>query len=329
MGAAILKSSVARPTLPPFASPGVSVNFDPLVDIQVPEGQHRLFHGRGGLFDGLDWLTVDRFPPVLVATIHDDPGDAILTRLEQLLEAQLSRLGCDCLVFQYRFRHPVENRVCLGELPAQPVAREAGLEFLLDFRRGQNLGFFPDMQPARQWLAARAAERNILNLFSFTCAFSVVAVTHGARQVVNIDLSEAALGIGQANHSLNGLDDGHAIFLPHNVFRSWKKLHRLGRYELVIMDPPSEQKGSFMARKDYAGVMRQLHRLLAPQADLLACLNAPWLDEAFLDRAVLDNLAGSEKVERLPLAPGYLEPDRDAALKVVHYRYQRPAGLGQ
>ena len=306
------------------------MSFDLIAQLPVPEpGQHRLFHGRGGVYPDLDWLVVDCFPPVLVATVFKDPGAAALAELERLLVSQLSSLGCQSLVLQHRFDGGVENRVCHGELPAQPVALEAGLKFRLDFSRGQNLGFFPDMQPARSWLAERAAGQNILNLFSFTCAFSVVALANGARRVVNIDLSEAALGIGQANHALNDIDAAGAIFLPHNVFRSWKKLHSLGRYDLIIMDPPSDQKGSFVARRDYARVIRRLHRLLTPDADLLACLNAPWLDEAFLDQTVLNNLPGAEKVSRLGLAPGYAEADRDAALKVIHYRYRRPASLDQ
>ena len=306
------------------------MNFDPLVELPVPRpDQHRLFHGRGGACAGLHWLAVDCFAPVLVATLFQDPGPEQVDALEQVLAPQLGRLGCDCLVFQHRFLEPVANQVCVGSLPAQPVARESGLEFLLDFERGQNLGFFADMQPARRWLAERVSSASVLNLFSFTCAFSVVALAHGARQVVNIDLSEAALGIGRANHELNGIDPDRAVFLPHNVFRSWKKLHSLGRYQLIIMDPPSEQKGSFLARRDYARVMRQLHRLLTPEADLLACLNAPWLDETFLDRTVLDNLPGTEKVARLPLAEGFVEPNPDAALKVVHYRYRRPPQLDQ
>lgn len=291
------------------------------------EFPHRLFHGRGGSIPGLEWLTIDRFPPVMVATLFRDPGADAIESLHARLLDELERQGCTALVFQHRHRHPVENVLRAGELPAQPVAVEGGLRYLLDFGRGQNLGFFPDMAPGRARVHELARGRRVLNLFAFTCSFSVAALAGGADAVVNIDLSRPALTLGQRNHTLNGLDAGRAHFLPHDIFRSWKKLHRLGRYGLVVIDPPSDQKGSFVARRDYARLVRQLHRLLLPEADILACLNAPWLPEAFLDAVMHENLPGVERVERLPLAPGFTEPDPDAALKVIHYRYRRPDSL--
>lgn len=298
-------------------------------NLEVPEsdGHHRIFHGRGRTVPELEWLTVDCFTPVLVATVFREVESDTLELLRSGLTQKLADLNCDCLVIQHRYLRSAENEVVVGSLPTNPVATEQGLTFSLDFQRGQNLGFFVDMQPGRQWLAERVKDKRVLNLFSFTCAFSVVAVANGAERVINIDLSEAALGIGQRNHRLNDLPQEKAVFLPHNIFRSWKKLHSLGRYDLIIVDPPSEQKGSFVAKKDYAKVIKQLHRLLKPEADILACLNAPWLDESFLDAAVLDNLPGTEKVSRLPFAPGFDEADQQAGLKVIHYRYQRPENM--
>jgi len=309
--------------------PDPSPCIDQLSPFLVPPSradQHRLFHGRGGTVPGWDWLTIDRYAPVLVATLFADHQDR-LADLFALLQARLPSLGCDTLVVQHRYGGNARNELLAGDWPEQAVAQENGLKFLLDFERGQNIGFFADMVPARAWLAQRAAGKNVLNLFAFTCAFSVVAAAAGAEQVVNIDLSKAALALGQRNHALNNLDSARVHFLPHDIFRSWKKLHSLGRYDLVIIDPPSEQKGSFVARKDYAKVLRHLHRLLKPEAELLVCLNAPWLGEEFLEQLVAENLPGCEKVARLPFAPGFDEADPQAGLKVLHYHYQRPPEL--
>lgn len=304
--------------------------FEHIRHLEVPreEDRHRLFHGRGGTVPGLDWLVVDRYPPVLLVTLFRAPAELDRAALQDALEARLPDLGCDCLVWQERDRDGAQTRVVAGSVPEAPVARESGLDFALDFSRGQNIGFFADMVPARRWLSQRAAGKRVLNLFSFTCAFSVVAAAAGASRVVNIDLSRPALAQGQRNHELNGINMDNIHFLPHDIFRSWKKLHSLGRYDLIIMDPPSEQKGSFLARRDYARVVRRLSKLLAPRADLLACLNAPWLEESFLDKTVLDNLPGSTRVARLPFAPGFAEADADAGLKVVHYAYERPSSDG-
>ncbi len=164
------------------------------------------------------------------------------------------------------------------------------------------------MAPGRAWLRERAAGKRVLNLFSFTCAFSVAALAGGAERVVNIDLSRPALALGQANQAANGFGAADVHYLPHNVFRSWKKLHSLGRYDLIVADPPSAQKGSFQVERDYAKVLRRLPKLLAPEAELLICLNAPWLEREWLQALVADNLPGATLAAVLPGAPASTRP---------------------
>ena len=303
----------------------ISDLLDPYL-VPSTQSEHRLFHGRGKTVPELEWLTVDCYPPVLVATLFRPQDEAVLVALEACLGKAMEPLGCDALIFQHRHDRKADNVLVRGELPALPVATEQGLNYKLDFQRGQNLGFFADMAQGRRWIRERAEGKCILNLFSFTCSFSVAALAGGARSVVNIDLSDAALTLGKQNHALNGYQDAQVHYLPHNIFRSWKKLHSLGRYDIIVVDPPSAQKGSFMAEKDYPKVLRKLHKLLAPQAELLICLNAPWLDYAWLEQCVADNLPGAQLQSRLPGASGFDEAE-EPALKTLHYRYQRPAIL--
>ena len=83
-------------------------SIDLLSPFLVPprDARHRLFHGRGKTLPGWEGLTVDRFPPVLVATLFDDYDPATLAALEQRLGEALPGLGCDTLVFQHRPRRP-------------------------------------------------------------------------------------------------------------------------------------------------------------------------------------------------------------------------------
>ena len=288
--------------------------------------QHRLFHGRGKTVPELEWLTVDRFAPVLVATLFREQELATVEALCGQLQQAMPTLGCDCLVLQYRYGGKADNHIVCGILPQPAQVEEQGLCYKLDFERGQNLGFFADMAEGRRWLRANADGKKVLNLFSFTCSFSVAALAGGAESVVNIDLSDAALSLGKQNHALNGFQNAQVHYLPHNIFRSWKKLHSLGRYDIIVVDPPSAQKGSFMAEKDYPKVLRKLHRLLKPEAELLVCLNAPWLDYAWLEGCVAANLPGAQPLARLPGAAGFAEV-AEPALKTVHYHYQRPEDL--
>lgn len=303
----------------------IAPNLDLLEPYLVPpdDARHRLFHGRGKTVPGWQGLTLDRFAPVLVATLFSPFEAVLLAALRERLLAALPALECNALLFQHRHRRPVENEWVMGTAPQPHWAEEAGLRYRLDFRRGQNLGFFADMAPGRAWLREQAAQCRVLNLFSFTCAFSVAALAGGARRVVNIDLSAPALALGQENQCANGFADAAVHYLPHNVFRSWKKLHSLGRYDLIVVDPPSAQKGSFMAQRDYPRVLRQLRKLLAPQAQLLVCLNAPWLERRWLMEQVDEQLPGAELEQVLPGAPGFDEA-AEPALKALVYRYRRP-----
>ena len=86
------------------------------------------------------------------------------------------------------------------------------------------------------------------------------------------------------------------------------------------MDPPSYQKGSFVATKDYARLMRRLPDLLAPDAHALLCLNAPELDTAFLQDQMQTLAPELTFVERLPNPPVFADVSPERALKVLVYR---------
>lgn len=319
----------ASPVNPDFLIPMSATRLsDLLAPYLVPAGTSKIryFHGRGKTVPELEWLTVDCFAPVLVATMFRPQTDDTLNALKDCLGEAMSALQCTSLVIQHRYEGMAENELVCGELPESPLASEQGIHYKLDFQRGQNLGFFADMAQGRKWIRDRSDGKKVLNLFSFTCSFSVAALAGGAESVVNIDLSDAALTLGKQNHALNGFQSAKVHYLPHNIFRSWKKLHSLGRYDIIVIDPPSAQKGSFMVEKDYPKVLRKLHKLLAEESEILVCMNAPWLDYAWLEKCVADNLPGATLVARLPGADGFDEAD-EPALKTLHYHYSRPPEL--
>lgn len=178
------------------------------------------------------------------------------------------------------------------------------------------------MAAGRRWVREHLGPvpgARVLNLFAYTCAFSVVALQAGAGQVVNLDMSPGALAIGQLNHRLNGLDK-RASFLAHDLFKSWGKVSRGGPYDLVIMDPPSYQNGSFVATKDYARLLRRLPELLAPGGHALLCLNAPELGPAFIQDQMATEAPGLHFVQRLPNPPVFADVDEARSLKVLVYR---------
>jgi 23S rRNA (cytosine1962-C5)-methyltransferase len=108
--------------------------------------------------------------------------------------------------------------------------------------------------------------------------------------------------------------------LAHDIFKSWGKLTRLGPYDIVVADPPSYQKGSFVATKDYVKIIRRLPTLVTAGGHALLCLNAPELEESFLMDLVTKEAPTLELVQRLPNPPTFPTKDPSRALKILLYR---------
>ena len=106
------------------------------------------------------------------------------------------------------------------------------------------------MKPGRDWVRSRAAGKKVLNLFAYTCSLSVAAIAGGADTVTNLDMASAALATGRENHRLN-FDPAtcrRASYLAHNLFKSWGRLKRSPTYDLILIDPPSNQGGQLRGR---------------------------------------------------------------------------------
>jgi 23S rRNA (cytosine1962-C5)-methyltransferase len=297
--------------------------------LDLPTDAGRVFHGRGGLHPGCEHWALDVFPPVWVLTSFQAITDDALATVHAALAARWQHLAPGQplnWVFQCRDAGRSETRLMAGGVPDPHLVTERGVRFRVHVLKGQNHGLFLDMAEGRQWVrdhvrthAAARPGLKVLNLFAYTCAFSVMARLAGAAQVVNVDMSQGALAIGQHNHQLNGITAG-AGFLAHDIFSSWGKLMRGGPYHLVILDPPSHQIGSFVATKDYARLMRRLPDLLAPGGQALLCLNAPELGVAFL-RDQMEALAPMLAfVQRLPNPAVFADISADRSLKVLVYR---------
>jgi len=303
---------------------------DAIAQMDMPTDAQRIFHGRGGLHPGCEHWALDAFPPVFVLTsfqpANEDElaviGAALAERWQQLAPGQPLNW-----VFQCRHeRHP-DTRLMAGSVPDPHVVTEQGARFRVHVLKGQNHGLFLDMAEGRRWVREHVAASKlqeprgpkVLNLFAYTCAFSVVALQAGARQVLNMDMSQGAITVGQQNHQLNGLAAG-ASFLAHDIFKSWGKITRGGPYGLVIVDPPSYQKGSFVATKDYARLMRRLPDLLIPGGHALLCLNAPELGVDFLRDQMQELAPELTFVERVANPAVFADVAQERALKVLVYR---------
>lgn len=284
----------------------------------------RVFHGRGACYPGLEWLTIDFFRPALLLTVYGAPPQG---QLEVILDTFAREPGesvfdsdLSCVLVQRRDLKQYALKCLVGEFPNPFFAQRGHLRFYL-LREQQNVGYFLDIEPARQWLEACVQEKSVLNLFSFTCSFSVLALAAGARSVINVDMNRNALNTGRENHRINNLNMSEVQFLAHDILRSWGKLIRRGPYDIVLVDPPSRQRGSFVALKDYVKVIRKLPELLCEGGLVLLCLNAPEVSCAEF-QALIDTCdVPLVPVQKLEASADF--PDkRESSLTMLVYRLE-------
>jgi len=175
----------------------------------------------------------------------------------------------------------------IGSAPPQhtAVAHEEGLSYEIDFLAGYSCGLFLDQRANRRRVHA-ANTGTMLNLFSYTCSFSVAAAAAGAR-TLSIDLSKAALERGRRNFALNRLAlDGHR-FIADDALDVLPRLARRGeKFEWIILDPPTFSRGRngrlFRAEKDYGRLIEMASACAVPGAMILLSTNCSTLDASKL-----------------------------------------------
>lgn len=278
----------------------------------------RVFHGRGGAYDGWKHLTVDSIDDILSVALymHEDKEDELIHMLKEFISSS----GHNTLIIQRRYLKGSPSEILRGELKDEITAIENGMKFKLNLLSNQNNGYFADMKNGRTFVRENSKNKNVLNLFAYTCAFSVAAKLGGAASVSNIDMSKASLSIGRTNHHLNDIDTRGVSFLPYNILKSFSRIKKQGPYDLIIIDPPTFQKGSFEATKDYEKIIKRLPEIASSECTLLACLNSPDLDSDFVIDLIKEHAAEFEFVKRLDNVDEFVSIDEDRSLKNLVFK---------
>jgi 23S rRNA (cytosine1962-C5)-methyltransferase len=167
---------------------------------------------------------------------------------------------------------------------------ENGLRFVADLASGQKTGFFLDQRDNRARLRALARGKSVLNLFSYSGAFSVAALAGGATGAVDVDSSSAALALARENRKANGLPAPEADLVPADVFDDLRR--RVGgreRFDIVVCDPPAFAKKRSdvdSAARGYKDVNRLAMSLVAPEGWLLTCSCSGLVDADLFQKIV-------------------------------------------
>ena len=305
-------------------SPNPTKSIESLIDFKSKkfngvEQCRRLFHGRGHAYEGLEHISIDWLPPVALITLYKEEDRNNLELMAQLLQSRLP--DCRSVQVQYRCRHMAPFEILWGEEITELVVEESGLKYQLRLGVTQNTGFFLDMVNGHDWVRQHAQGKRVLNLFAYTCAFSVAALAGGAEHVLNFDISKAALSRGRDNHRLNQQDTKKVAFEGVDIFKSFSRIKKRGPYDLLICDPPSLQKGSVNIERDYKKIIRRIPEFMNPGSWLMLCLNSPDLSENFLLDTVIEECPDCVFRERLSTPDVFREADNGKGLKVLIFEY--------
>lgn len=279
----------------------------------------RVFHGRGNFYEDFNYLTVDSLNEILFATFFEESSDEneIIKALKDIANAY----NYKTFIVQKKYKKDELNEAIIGEIPPFYIVVENGLKYKINFFN-KNIGIFLDMKIGREYISSISKDKNVLNLFSYTCAFSVVAINAKAKQVVNVDMAKGALTTGRENHHLNNLDAKKVKFMPYDILKSWSRIKKEAPYDIIIIDPPSFQKGSFAATKDYEKIIKKLPELASENCIVLSCLNAPELDSDFIKQKV-EEFAPTFKFEkRLENLKEFITNNEEKSLKNLIFKKQ-------
>ena len=235
-----------------------------LLDSQT--SAYRLLYGEG---DGIPGLTVDIYGAFAVVVTYADSLEVVVPWVVRALADLLKLHG---VVRRARVRDGEAPRleVLHGRLPPRElIISEHGLRMQVDLFLGQKTGLFLDHRENRRFLGNLCANKRVLNLFSYTGAFSLYAARAGATSVTSVDMSQPAARAARANFELNGIDADQHEFLSEDVFEFLERTRQKGvTYDIVICDPPSfansreQQKNALRA---YVSVNSSGLRVLEPR----------------------------------------------------------------
>lgn len=277
----------------------------------------RVFHGRGNFYDDFDYLTIDSIDEIFFVCLFKE--NLLENRIISFLNNFAKQNNFKTFIVQRRYLKNAPNQIVFGKINKIEIAVENGLKYLINFSN-KNIGFFPDMKRGREFIRSIAKDKKVLNLFSYSCAFSVCAIKAGAKQVVNVDMAKGALTIGRENHHLNSLDTKKVKFLPYNILKSWSRIKKDSPYDIIIIDPPSFQKGSFEATKDYEKIIKRLDSLASENCIVLSCLNAPELNIDFIKNLFKKNAPTFKFVKRLDNLNTFPTSNESKALKNLVFK---------
>jgi 23S rRNA G2069 N7-methylase RlmK/C1962 C5-methylase RlmI len=282
---------------------------------------YRLFDGAG---DGISGVYVDRYGPAAILSVYDDSrwADDLVSDAAHIILDGLQAAGLEavyvkrCTRDRTRLggRAPAESYSAIpraGRPQAETlIVSEYGIRFEVRPFDGFSTGLFLEHREHRRFLAQLGARR-ALNLFAYTCAFSVPLAAAGAH-VTNVDVSARYLEWGHRNHALNRLEPTLVRYAHMDAlaYLSYAARHAEERFDLIVLDPPTFGAGNsrrrikpWKATSGYPRLLAAAARVLTPGGRIFAATNTRELSDDRALRRMVEASIGHVEWETLPPWP--------------------------
>ena len=236
----------------------------------------RLFNQEG---DGFGGLTVDLYGDYAVFSWYN----SYVYQIRQTISEAFRQVFPEVLGAYEKIRFKgldYESAHVYGqEAPDFFTVLENGVLYQVFMNDGLMTGIFLDQHEVRGSLVdGLAMGKSLLNMFSYTAAFSVAAAMGGASQTTSVDLAKRSRELSQAHFQANGISTDEHRFVVMDVFEYFKYAKRKGlTYDVIVLDPPSfarNKKQTFSVAKDYHKLISKSLEILNPGGIIIASTNA-------------------------------------------------------
>lgn len=270
---------------------------------------YRLFNGEG---DGIGGLIIDRYADYAVFSWYNE---TLYQKKAELLTA-FRTVYPDIIGAYEKIRFSTkdlpESQFLYGEQAPEPLlVTENGVQFATYLNEGLMTGIFLDQKEVRGRLVdGFAVGKTVLNMFSYTGAFSVAAAMGGAVATTSVDLAKRSLPKTTEQFEVNHLNLAAQKIIVMDVFDYFKYASRKGlSYDMIILDPPSfarNKKKVFSVAKNYGELVKDSIDILTDKGTLIASTNAANLSLAKYQKMVITAL--QEKNVRYKITDTYQLP---------------------
>ena len=236
----------------------------------------RLFNQEG---DGFGGLTVDLYGDYAVFSWYNSYVYQIRKVISEAFREVFPELLGAYEKIRFKGLDYESAHVYGQEAPDFFTVLENGVLYQVFMNDGLMTGIFLDQHEVRGSLVdGLAMGKSLLNMFSYTAAFSVAAAMGGASQTTSVDLAKRSRELSQAHFQANGISTDEHRFIVMDVFEYFKYAKRKGlTYDVIVLDPPSfarNKKQTFSVAKDYHKLISQSLEILNPGGIIIASTNA-------------------------------------------------------